>query len=103
MSSVIQHVRAEPQFRKSIPANRNISHYSVQSGIDRCVHAQLVLAAHRAGYGRPAVLVLPLPSRMLKPVTHRFESRPVHRLWIDVDEGAGTLRGQSVELHMVFI
>ena len=49
MSSVIQHVRTEPQFRQSIPANRHISHHSVQSGLNRRVHAQLVLAAHRAG------------------------------------------------------
>ena len=63
MSSVIQLVRAEPQFRKSNSANRNITDHSVQSGLDRREHAQLVLAAHRAGYGRPAVLVLPLPSR----------------------------------------
>ena len=40
MSSVIRHVRTEPQFRQSILTNRNFSHHSVQSGLDRRVHAQ---------------------------------------------------------------
>ena len=56
MSSVIQHVRTVPQRfeydrspRKCTFCYRNLTNHSVQSGLNRRVHAQLVLAAHRAG------------------------------------------------------